>query len=133
VGSGLPTAGSRSTAQNHPYARAPDPRAHINHTFYCFTDVYLLKFQTSQSTEPARENTEKRVNFSFSSFLQIGYHSATRPSLALTVCSLQPTFSPRASQRGICSILPILDSNCVFLFEQLLTVILSHGRGTPPL
>jgi hypothetical protein len=67
-GSGLPTAGSRSTAQNHPYAQAPDPRAHIKHTFYCFTDVYLLKFHTSQNTEPARENIEKRVNFSFSSF-----------------------------------------------------------------
>jgi hypothetical protein len=40
--SGLPTAGSRSTAQNHSYARIPDPHAHT-HKFYCFTDVYLLK------------------------------------------------------------------------------------------
>jgi hypothetical protein len=55
-------------AQNHPDAQALDPHAHIKHTFYCFTDVYLLKFQTSESTEPARENTEKRVNFNISSF-----------------------------------------------------------------
>jgi hypothetical protein len=65
--SGLPTAGSRSTAQNHSYARALDPRAHIKHKFYCFTDFYLLKFQTPHSTRPTREN-KKRVNFNFSSF-----------------------------------------------------------------
>jgi hypothetical protein len=65
---GRPTAGSQSTAQNHSYARAPDPRTHIKHKLYCFMGVYLLKFQTPHSTGPARENKEKRINFNFSSF-----------------------------------------------------------------
>jgi hypothetical protein len=58
-GSGLPTAGSRSTTQNHSYARAPDPCAHIKLKFYCFMDVYLLKFQTSHSTNPQAKTKKK--------------------------------------------------------------------------
>jgi hypothetical protein len=84
-GSGLPTAGSRSTAPNYSYARAPDPHAHIKHTFYYSTDVYLLKFQTSHSTQPARENTRtKKVNFNFSSFFEnwVSQNSLNIPNLS---------------------------------------------------
>jgi hypothetical protein len=66
--SGLPTTGSRSTAQNHSYARALDPRAHIKHKFYCFTYVYLLKFQSPIARDPQEKTKKKRVNFNFSSF-----------------------------------------------------------------
>jgi hypothetical protein len=69
------------------------PHAHIKHTFYCFMDVYLLKFQTSHSREPARENTEKsKLQFLF--FLKkIGYH--TLPPLK----RIRPRISTLLSER----------------------------------
>jgi hypothetical protein len=43
--SGLLTAGSRSTSQLA-LTLAPDPAHESNKKSYCFTDIYLLKFQT---------------------------------------------------------------------------------------
>jgi hypothetical protein len=64
--SGLPTARSRSTVQTQPHACAPVPRVQNKHKFYCFTDVYLLKFQTPIAWDPKEKNKEKKnSNFSF--------------------------------------------------------------------
>jgi hypothetical protein len=74
-----------------PTPELPTPRVHIKHTFYCFTDVYLLKFQTSHSMEPARENIEKsKLQFLFF-FLNIGYHIMI-PYYILTVLVLVGIF-----------------------------------------
>jgi hypothetical protein len=62
--SGLPTAGLRSTAQTHTHACAPVPHVQNQHRFYCFTEVYLPKFQTLIAWHPKEKNKE-RINSNF--------------------------------------------------------------------
>jgi hypothetical protein len=62
--SGLPTAGLRSTVQTHTHACAPVPHVQNQHRFYCFTEVYLPKFQTLIAWHPKEKNKE-RINSNF--------------------------------------------------------------------
>jgi hypothetical protein len=66
----------RTTAQTHTHACAPVPRVQNKHKFYCFTDVYLLKFQTPIARHPKEKNKE-RINSNFF-FLKIGYHTTIK-------------------------------------------------------
>jgi hypothetical protein len=72
--SGLPTTGSRSTAQLA-LTSAPDPSAQVLNEFYCFTGECFLKTPNPSSIGPGRENKEKKNKLQFLFFLKIGYHT----------------------------------------------------------